>query len=164
MIATLLLTVLAASLAVAMVSDLRTMEIPDGVSVALVAAFLVGGLAGGAAWTVLLAHAGAGLAVFLAGVLLHRAGLWGGGDVKLGAVLALWFGWGALPAWGLAVSLIGGVLTLALLALRRRPLTAGAPSWLARLATPGEGVPYGVAIGGGALVNWNEALRFLPAS
>ena len=46
----------------------------------------------------------------------------GGGDAKLAAATALWLGWGLLAQYGMAASLIGGALTLAILELRRHDL------------------------------------------
>jgi prepilin peptidase CpaA len=48
----------------------------------------------------------------------------------------------------------GGAVALSLLALRSgylRPYVVTGPAWVARLAEPGENVPYGVAIAVGAL-------------
>ena len=78
----------------------------------------------------------------------------GGGDAKLFAAAMLWLGWPALPTYFAATALSGAALAVLLLGLRStavRPLVAAAPAWLARLAEPGEAVPYGVAIATGAL-------------
>ncbi len=61
----------------------------------------------------------------------------------------------------LYTGLAGGALALALLALRSawlRPLVAGCPQWLHRLATPGAASPYGVAIAVGALTAFPAGL------
>jgi prepilin peptidase CpaA len=153
----LLQAVLVLMVVIAMLWDVATLEIPDTVSVVLVAAFASGAAALGMGWMVLLSHATAGLILFAAGVALHRAGVWGGGDVKLAGALALWFGWAGLPSWLLAVSVTGGVLALILLGLRRVGVPAGFPTWLARLGRDGEAIPYGVALGGGALMTCGAA-------
>ena len=49
---------------------------------------------------------------------------------------------------------IVGALAMGLLGLRSmwvRPYVLNGPAWFGRLATPGENVPYGVAIAVGAL-------------
>lgn len=109
-------------------------------------------------------HAGPGAAllVLAPGLLVWRAGLIGGGDVKLAAALALLVGLDALPRLLLLTALSGGALALFqllgrhaawLLALALgRVLPAGlagrlAPaSWAAPGAAPPT-VPYGVALG-----------------
>lgn len=147
----------------AMVWDVATFEIPDTVSLVLAGGFVAGGLLAGSAPATLLAHAVAGLVLLAAGVVLHAFGLWGGRRRETGwrprAVVRL-AGAAGLADPGLAG---GGLLALAVLGLRRLTVPAGAPAWLARLAAPGEGIPYGVALGGGALLAQDGALRFLPA-
>jgi len=60
-----------------------------------------------------------------------------------------------------AASILGGVLTLALLALRQVPLPAFLVKqpWFARLSDPTAGVPYGVALALAALYIADELFR-----
>jgi prepilin peptidase CpaA len=80
----------------------------------------------------------------------------GGGDAKLAAATALWMGWGALVDYGVAASIFGGVLTLALLTARAAPL----PALVARVPALGRlhdskcGVPYGIALAAAGLVEY----------
>jgi prepilin peptidase CpaA len=86
---------------------------------------------------------------------LFAAGWIGGGDAKLFAAVAPWLGWPAIASFLMVTALAGGALALLLLNVRAawlKPYLAGAPAWLARLATSDEAVPYGVAIAVGALV------------
>lgn len=142
----------ALTLVVAMAWDVAKLEIPDTASLVLIAGFLVGtAWSGGwvaAGWNLL-----AGIAVFAAGLALFRMGIWGGGDVKLGAAIALWLGWGGLSPWLLSTAILGGALALTILFYRRVPeaRVAGWPDWARRLHAPREGIPYGVALGAGAL-------------
>lgn len=81
-------------------------------------------------------------AILVVGTPLFAAGWLGGGDVKLLAASATWFmldgGWRML----VAVALIGGLLTLIALLLRRfRPRESSIA-----LLQRGVGVPYGIAI------------------
>ena len=70
----------------------------------------------------LLSHLGAG-AVVLAVVFVFFARGWiGGGDAKLAAATALWFGFAHLLDYLLYASLFGGVLTLAIIYFRGVPL------------------------------------------
>lgn len=103
-------------------------------------------------------HLGAGLLVLGAGALLFRLGLLGGGDVKLWAATSLWIGMDGLPLHVLLVALLGGALALLLLIVRTMvsrlltALPAGRRTPLPRVLTPGEGIPYGVAIAGSSLL------------
>ncbi len=139
------------------VLDLVSYRIPNWVSGALVAAFLGAAasvVAAGAPLSVVGVDIAVGIAALLAGVAMFALGWIGGGDAKLFAAAALWLGWPALPTFLPATTLACGAVALLLVALRSevvRPLARGRPSWFARLAEPGESVPYGVAIAAGAL-------------
>jgi prepilin peptidase CpaA len=137
--------------------DFFTLTIPNPIVYGLIAGFVLLALlaAGDVPW---LSHLAAGLIVFVTGAVLFRFNLLGGGDVKLYAASALWIGLGQLPLYLVIVALLGLALALVLLAIRpflpfllaRLPADAG-PLW-PRSLVPGSGVPYGVAIAGGAVI------------
>ena len=84
---------------------------------------------------------------------MFAAGWMGGGDAKLAAGIALWLGFADLLDYCMLASILGGVLTLALLAARRYPLPlmlARIP-WALRLHAPETGIPYGIALALAAL-------------
>ncbi len=84
--------------------------------------------------------------------------LLGGGDAKVAAAAALWFGFGHLLNYLLYASLFGGVLTLLLLQFRQWPLPypfAG-QDWLLKLHAKNSGIPYGIALAIGALMIYPE--------
>ena len=88
-------------------------------------------------------------AVFAGGALLFSRGLMGGGDVKLLTVATLWAGPGLTPALLIVTSILGGLLSLALLStLALRAVFAPAAASAAKRMP----VPYGVAIAGAALI------------
>ena len=133
-------------------SDLMRYEIPNGLSMALVAGFAL--VAATLPLSVIIDHLLVGLAVLGAMALLFAAGVCGGGDVKLLAATALWMGWVRLPEFLLLTALAGGVLALALLASRRLAasrLLVAAGVKPRRLFTKASGVPYGVAIAAAGL-------------
>jgi prepilin peptidase CpaA len=86
------------------------------------------------------------------GFLLFARDLVGGGDAKLFACVALWFGIPDIFSYAVIASVFGGALTLILLAFRRLPLpqVLAAQAWLSRLHDHKSGVPYGVALASGA--------------
>jgi prepilin peptidase CpaA len=143
-----------ALMAFAASSDLLTMTISNRISLALVAGFVLLAIACGLSVQIILAHVVAGLLVLLAGFVLFARGLVGGGDAKLAAAAALWLGFGRLVEYVLLGAVLGGVLTLSLLAFRFMPL----PTWLAqqtwavRLHQFDGGVPYGIALAAAALL------------
>jgi prepilin peptidase CpaA len=139
------------------VRDLVSYRIPNWISLALAAGFLTAvwaGLAAGMPLSQVGLDVAVGAGAFVAGVALFALRWIGGGDAKLFAAAALWLGWPALETYLAATAMAGGALALVLLSLRSdavRPLALAGPAWIARLAQPGESVPYGVAIAIGAL-------------
>lgn len=98
-------------------------------------------------------HLAAGLVGLIVGMALFAARWVGGGDAKLFAGAALWLGWDALFDYAILATLLGGCLTIFLVAIRRvplPPLLAEQP-WLVRLTDRKQGVPYGVALAIAAL-------------
>lgn len=158
----LVLLVFPALLALAAGWDIASYTIPNRLSLALCAAFalfaLTAGLSGGA----LGLHLAAGCVGLAAGFGMFAAGWIGGGDAKLFAATALWFGFHDLLAYTLTAAVLGGVLTLVLLMARQVPLPAGlnAQGWIARLHDPRSGIPYGTALAAGALVQLPQAEIF----
>jgi prepilin peptidase CpaA len=143
-----------ALMAFAAASDLLTMTISNRVSLALAAGFLVLALAGGMGLHDLLSHLGAGAAVLVVAFACFAMGWVGGGDAKVAASVALWFGFDHLLNFLLYASLLGGGLTLLLLQFRQWPLPSllTGQAWLNRLHDKQSGIPYGIALAMGALM------------
>ena len=147
-----------ALMAFAAASDLVTMTISNRISLLLGAGFIVLALLSGMSLHEMLSHAGAGLAVLAVAFLCFAMGWIGGGDAKVAAAAALWFGFGNLLEYLVYVSLFGGALTLLLLQFRQWPLPAAllGQSWLMRLHSKESGIPYGIALALGALLIYPE--------
>jgi len=147
-----------ALMAFAAASDLFTMTISNRVSLLLAAGFLVLAVASGMSGYDIMMHVGAGAAVLAVGFGCFAMGWVGGGDAKVAAAAALWFGFAHLMNYLLYASLFGGALTLLLLQFRQWPLPvslAGQP-WLTRLHAKETGIPYGIALAIGALMIYPE--------
>jgi prepilin peptidase CpaA len=143
-----------ALMAFAAASDLFTMTIPNRVSLALVAGFLALALLSGMGAYDILTHIGAGAAVLVVAFTCFAMGWVGGGDAKVVAAAALWFGFAHLLDYLLYASLFGGALTVLLLQFRQWPLPnpLAGQAWLARLHAKESGIPYGIALSIGALM------------
>src|SRR5579864_3319899 len=131
--------------------------IPEFVVLVLVPAVLIAGFAIFAVFThmpllTLGWHFAAALVGLSLGFLLFARGLVGGGDAKLFASVALWFGFPDIFTYAVIASVFGGALTLFLLLFRRLPLPKllASQAWLAKLHDHASGVPYGVALASGA--------------
>src|SRR6478672_3310511 len=147
-----------ALMAFAAASDLLTMTISNRVSLLLVAGFLVMALLSGMGLHEMLSHAGAGLAVLVVAFSCFAMGWIGGGDAKVAAAAALWFGFGHTLEYLVYASLFGGALTLLLLQFRQWPLPyfVAGQAWLLRLHAKESGIPYGIALAVGALMIYPE--------
>ena len=143
-----------ALMALAASTDLLTMTISNRVTLVLAAGFFVLALLDGLTAGDIGNHVAAGAVVLAVSFAFFSRGWIGGGDAKLAAVTALWFGWAHLGDYLVCASLLGGVLTFAILEFRRRtlpPVLAG-QAWLLRLHEPNGGVPYGIALAAAALI------------
>lgn len=142
-------------------SDMRGLTIPNSYSLiigaAFVAAYVLLALFGRAdVFAPLLSHILAGIVVFVITVALFATRVMGGADSKLASVYALWMGLKGLPAFLFYMAVVGGVLGLAALVLRKykpikNPKEGG---WVARVQAGDNKVPYGVAIACGALASF----------
>lgn len=156
------LTLFPALLVGAAAGDLLTFRIPNWVSIAVVALFVPAAVLAGFDWTQAGLHAALALCLLAGGMGLFAMGLLGGGDAKLLAATGLWMGWGALPAYLVWAALIGGVLAAMVLLFRKMPLAGieGRAAWIGRLHDRQQGIPYGIALAGGALMALPQTIWF----
>jgi prepilin peptidase CpaA len=133
--------------------DLLTMTIPNRISLALVAAFLLVAPFAGLGWVGFAGHVGAGALMLAIGIVMFSLGWLGGGDAKLLAAAALWMGFENLLPYIVLVGVAGGLLALVVLLYRRLtpPLWLCRQAWAMRLHDSNGGLPYGIALAGAAL-------------
>ena len=142
-----------ALMAFAASSDLLTMTISNRVSIILAAGFFALALASGMSPMDIASHTGAAGIVLAVAFGFFVQGWIGGGDAKLAAATALWFGFDHLLTYLIYASLFGGALTLLLIQFRMAPLPAplARQAWIERLHRKDGGVPYGIALAAAAL-------------
>jgi prepilin peptidase CpaA len=145
-------------MAYAAFSDLLTMTISNFVSIALIVLFFILALSLGMPNGEIGLHVAAGTLMLAVTFIMFTLGWIGGGDAKLAAATALWFGFDHLFDYSLYAAAFGGFLTLAILILRRHPLPQllVQQAWLARLHEKGSGVPYGIALAIAGLLLYPE--------
>jgi prepilin peptidase CpaA len=162
---TLILLVVPALLVAAAIWDISSFTIPNFIQVGLLAAFALLMAVHPLSAGVFGAHLLAGFIGLVAGFALFAMGYVGGGDAKLFACMALWFGMNDLLPYTIAASVFGGGLTLGLLAIRNLPLPAALSSqgWLLRLHDAKAGIPYGAALAAGALFVLSQSAIFRVA-
>jgi len=140
--------------AIGAMTDLVSYRIPNWVSLALAGAFVVAAAAGGMPLSTFGWHLLVGLGGLVVGFTLFAFNIVGGGDAKLFAAGALWAGPAYIAKYCFAFALAGGAFAVAVLVMRRVPLPAGAVRipFVHQLLQPKAGLPYGVALGIGALI------------
>ncbi len=150
----LIITVFPLAMALAAATDLFSMTVPNWISLLLVVGFAVLAPLVGLGWSDIGLHVVLAAAALVVTFAMFSFGWIGGGDAKLFAATCLWLGPGAVLVYSIYAALIGGVLTLLILFVRSVPLPAvlNAQSWLARLHSPKEGVPYGIALAAAGLL------------
>ncbi len=143
--AALMLTLLAA------MEDVRRYTISNWIPAALIGLWCVYAPVSGMGWTAAGLALATGFGALVLTMALWAPGWLGGGDAKLLAALALWFGWPSALTFVLLAVISGGVLALGLLMLRRyAPGLPVSPAWIASgPLAHGAPVPYGVAIAAG---------------
>ncbi|MEI9990712.1 MAG: prepilin peptidase [Rhizomicrobium sp.] len=150
----LVLIVLPALLALAAGWDLASFTIPNALQIALIGAFAVFAISVGLSPAEIGGHLLAGFVGLAIGFTLFALGYVGGGDAKLFACVLLWIGFRNLLDYTLVAVVMGGGLSVLILAMRRVPLPAslGSQGWIARLHDAKGGIPYGVALAAGAVL------------
>ena len=140
---------LPALLVYACFSDLFTMRISNRLCLTVAAAFPIAALLIGLPLQLVLSHLLVGVAMLACAFALFAAGWIGGGDAKFFAAAAIWLGWDQLVEYVALASVFGGLLTLAIILMRRYPLPGPLLSqgWMLKLHSPSSGVPYGIALG-----------------
>ena len=153
-----------ALMAFAASSDLLTMTISNRLSLALAGGFFLLTLITGMTLNAFALHLAAGGLVLVIAFIFFSQGWIGGGDAKLVAATALWFGFDHLMDYLIYASLFGGALTLMLLQFRKLPLPAplARQGWIVRLHETGAGIPYGIALAAAALAVYPKT-GWMPA-
>ncbi len=144
-----LCAVVPALLVYACFSDLFTMTISNRLCLAVAASFPLLAIIVGLPAEMVMWHMLAGVSVLFVAFALFAFGWIGGGDAKFFAAATIWLGFGQMWEYLALSSILGGGLTLAILAIRRHPLPAPLVRlpWVNKLHDVKTGVPYGIALG-----------------
>ena len=153
-----------ALMAFAASSDLLTMTISNRLSLALAGGFFLLMIVTGMSLHAAGMHVAAAATVLVVAFVFFSQGWIGGGDAKLAAATALWFGFDYLLDYLIYASLFGGALTLVIIQFRKIPLPAmlARQSWILRLHETDAGIPYGIALAAAALAVYPKT-GWMPA-
>ena len=143
-------------------SDLITMRISNRLVAVLVAAFLVLAVALQMPLQDIALHVTCAVVVLIVAFTFFSFGWVGGGDAKLAAATALWFGFSETLPYLVYAAIYGGILTLALLVVRRWPLPLflNRIGWIQRLHNHKTGIPYGIALAVAGLVTYSDTALY----
>lgn len=152
-------------MAVAALSDLFTMTIPNRVSIILVGAFVLIVPFAGLAPPVIGMHFVGALIVFIVCFVLFALNVMGGGDAKLLSAAALWFGFDqSLLLFAVYVSIVGGMMTMLILVMRSSAdvfAAIGVP--VPHSLMHAKKIPYGIAIGIGGFLAYPSSPLMMAA-
>ena len=145
--------------------DLFTMRISNGISMALAVGFLPLAHVVGLPPSLIASHYLCGSFILCITFTLFALGKIGGGDAKLAAASSIWIGWDLLLEYLIAASILGGLLALLILAARQFPLPLALLRWpwIVRLHEPRTGMPFGVALGAGAIIVYPQTAIWVGA-
>lgn len=138
----------------AAIGDVRSFMITNKLNLTIAAAFLVLAIPMGLGWGDLFDHLKVGLITIVITISMFLIGIYGGGDAKMTGAVALWLGPAPMVPFIFYTALSGGVLVLALIIARKSAKRFGlprSPKWARRMLRKQSAVPYGVALGIGAL-------------
>lgn len=158
MLGKLILFLFPAAMAYAATSDLLTMRISNRLIVLMVAGFVAVALVMNMSWQDVGLHVGVAALVLAVTFGFFAAGWIGGGDAKLAAATSLWLGFGLTLPFLVYASVLGGLLTFVMLAVRRYPLPQSLMNvgWIDRLHDKKSGVPYGIALAAAGLLTYSD--------
>jgi prepilin peptidase CpaA len=154
---------------IAAIRDLSAWSLPNWLTISVALGYFAWAWASGASWSMVGWSLAAGVLVLAAGYLLYMLRLWGAGDGKMAAAVALWIGFEAHPGelfwfydlfrFFLVVSLAGGVLAIGALLIHARTgkpqLPPDDPNAEIALTNPLKAkARYGAAIAIGGLDFW----------
>ena len=158
-----ILGIFPAIMAFAASSDLVSMTIGNRLQLALCALFIIIAVFYGFTWHMWVSHVMAFMVVLAFSFVCFARGWIGGGDAKLVACTALWFGFTPeLYAYLLYSTLFGGALTMGMLYYRtlNLPKVLAGQGWALRLHNEKEGIPYGIALAASALLTYPDSYIF----
>jgi prepilin peptidase CpaA len=147
-------------------SDFVSMTISNRIQAILIVLFFIAAFIAGLPLIQIGFHLLAFALILSISFFCFARGWIGGGDAKLAACTALWFGFTPqLYNYLLISACLGGALTLAILYCRTLslPKMLSTQTWAVRLHDDKQGIPYGIALAAAALIVYPETTLFALA-
>jgi prepilin peptidase CpaA len=132
--------------------DVNSLTIPNWLNLTLAGLFVPAALVSGLPLEILGGHLLAGALAFVIAFGLYAFRIFGGGDAKMIPAVVLWMGPAAAMSFTFAMAIVGGACALVILGARQTIPVEAFPGFMRAPFEPKAGVPYGVAIAGGAIL------------
>jgi prepilin peptidase CpaA len=132
--------------------DVNRLTIPNWLNLTIAGLFVPAALVSGLPLEILGGHLLAGGLAFVIAVGLFAFRVFGGGDAKMIPAVMLWMGPQAAVPFIYLMAILGGACALVLLIGKRSVPAEIIPGFMRAPFEGKGGVPYGVAIAGGALL------------
>ncbi len=145
------------------IGDVRSFTITNKLNIAIATAFVALALPMGLGLDAMFDHVKIGLIATIIAMVMFYVGIFGGGDAKMAGAIALWLGSAPIIPFVFYTALAGGALGIVLIVGRRLAKQYGlpkSPKWARRILRKRSAVPYGVALGIGALMAVPQAVWF----
>jgi prepilin peptidase CpaA len=151
-------------LVIAAYKDATSMTIPNWISLAMIAGFIVMIPFTWQGLPELGTHLAVGGAFLAAGFAMFAFGWLGGGDAKLMAATALWMTWPDALQFVLYTTLFGAALGLFLMIGRKFiPVRVLTSQWMYTMFKDETKMPYGLAIAAGGIMTLPNSAIFMAA-
>jgi prepilin peptidase CpaA len=132
--------------------DINSLTIPNWLNLTIAGLFVPAALVSGIPLEILGGHLLAGLVAFFIAFGLFAFRVFGGGDAKMIPGVVLWMGPATAIPFIFWMAIVGGGCALLLLVGKRSVPAEVVPGFMRAPFEPKAGVPYGVAIAGGAII------------
>jgi prepilin peptidase CpaA len=132
--------------------DVNRLTIPNWLNLTIAGLFVPAALVSGLPLEMIGGHLMAGALAFVIAFALFAFRVFGGGDAKMIPAVVLWMGPAASLHFVYAMAVVGGLCAAFLLVGKRLVPAEVVPGFMRAPFEPKAGVPYGVAIAGGALL------------
>jgi prepilin peptidase CpaA len=147
----------------AAVWDVQTFTITNRLNLTIAVTFLLLAIPMGLGWSAIFDHVKVAVIASIIALIMFQIGIYGGGDFKMTGAIALWLGSAPMIPFIFYTALAGGALGIVLLIGRKVTRQYGlpkSPRWARQLLRKRSAVPYGVALGIGALMAVPSAVWF----
>jgi len=132
--------------------DTISFTIPNWLNISFFILFVPAAFAASLGWQIAGLHLMVGAIALVVSFGLFAFRVFGGGDAKMIPGVLLWVGPAGALHFIFGMAIVGGLLSVIILSVRRVYPVEVAPNFARKILTPENGIPYGVAIAFGGFM------------